>query len=121
MSRTIEKMNEFMKGEHVAFSVLGKERGGVTTIASAATVTLTVTIAATRDGAPIYEFTDAGSQITLADAGTAQWDVILAPADISSLVEGRMYWVDTWCTKASGEIIHQKEATLTLRKSVELS
>lgn len=121
MARTIEKMNEFVDGEYVAFSVLGRERGGTTVIASAATVTLTVTIAATREGAPLYEFTDADSQIALADAATGQWDVSLAPSDISSLVEGKMYFVDVWCTKSGGEIIHQKKATLTLMKSVELT
>lgn len=121
MARTIEQIADFVDGETIAFSVLGRERGGTTAIASASTVTLTITIAERREGTPIYEFTNADPQITLADEPTAQWDVQLAPADIPNLVEGRSYWMDIWCTKASGEIIHQKKAHLTLRASVELT
>ncbi len=108
---------EFHIGETIRITVLAKERGG-SALASAATATMSVHIADSAASLAIHVF-NTTPEVTLTDAPTANFTIVLPVATIPTLLEGTVYRYDIYTTSSGGDILHQAGGALVLKPAVE--
>ena len=113
----VANLLKFAIGETVRFTVAAKNRDG-TALSSAASATFTLNIAASTASVPIYAF-NTTPVVTLTDAGTALFTVVIPTATIPLLTEGTTYRYDIYTT-ATGDVLHQVGGALVLQPGVEL-
>ena len=108
---------DFQIGETVRFAVLAKERDG-SALNSPGTATMSVHIALTTASLAIHVFNTA-PEVTLTDAPTAEFTIVLPTATIPTLLEGVVYRYDIYTTSSGGDILHQAGGALRLKPAVE--
>lgn len=109
---------DFPIGQTVRFTVAAKERDG-TALLSAASATFTLNIATSASTVPLYTF-NTTPVVTLTDAGTALFTIVLPTATIALLTEGTTYRYDIYTTASGGDVLHQVGGALVLQPGVEL-
>lgn len=109
-------LNGFAHGETVQFSVRARRPGGAV-LTTPGTATVILTIGATVEGEPIVQFSTGTGHIVLADAGTAEFDVTLQPADLAEIAEGTAYWYNIW-TIQGAEKRKQAYGRFVLKRSI---
>ena len=110
---------DFPIGQTIRFTVAAKERDG-TILDSPASATFTLNIATSASTVPIYTF-NTTPEITMTDAGTSLFTVVLPAATIPLIVEGTVYRYDIYTTaSATGDVLHQVGGALVLQPGVEL-
>lgn len=110
----------FHKGEEVTITVLAKNRDG-TPLQDAASQSLILVIASSESGSPELEFTTDDTQITLEDVATANFSIVLDPADVTVLNEGTTYYYNIWTEDSDGDRLLQARGLIRLRSSIEPS
>ena len=87
-------------------------------LSSAATAAVYLTISDTKGGGSILQVSTGTGEITLADSGTAQFNITIPPASYTSLLaEGQTYYYSVW-TVQSGVSLWQAEGTIPLNPSI---
>ncbi len=108
---------DFQIGETIRISVLAKERDE-SALASPATATMSVHIALTTSNTAIYVF-NTTPEVTLTDAPTAEFTIVLPATTIPLLLEGVTYRYDIFSTSAGADVLHQAGGAFKLNPAVE--
>lgn len=106
-------------GDTIDITVYAKNRDG-TALINAASQTMTMTISATFNGAPVLEF-NASPQITLQDTPTAEFLIRLQGSDYVTLTEDVRYFYNIWTDDGATLQLLQNYGEFMVRSSIEPS
>lgn len=107
----------FYKGEVVDITFLAKNRDG-SILNSAATATVSMTIGVTPKDEPSLEFTTVSGKITLVSAPAGSFRIYLDTTDLTTLVEGKVYYYNIWTWQTGTEKTLQAYGKFILQNSI---
>lgn len=113
----VEHITGFGHGETVSFPFFAKKQGK--TLPSADTASVLMNIASEDGDIAVLTFSTQTGHITLSDLDTAQFIVLIPPADLNLLTEGKVYHYNIWTTQGS-EKLWQATGRFLLRNTIQV-